>query len=185
MNWNKLFLLWVSAYLLASCISVEVEEPNTPAPVGFVTATLIPTKESYVLPTSTGTPGVTSTPTFRVTIDPNCEDSAVLVRDVTIPDGTQMKPGQKFIKTWEFINNGSCPWYGYTLKFAAGDRMDAPLSAPIPETLLKESVQISVELIAPTADGSYTAYFTINDPQGRDVPIGTEKTFWVKIKVGQ
>lgn len=178
---KKLFLFPV--LILASCISVEVDKPNTPIPAGFVTATLAPTRDAYVQPTLTATPGITSTPTFRVTIDPNCEDSAVLVRDVTVPDGTQMKPGQKFVKTWEFINNGNCPWYGYTLKFAAGDRMDAPLSAPIPETLLKESVQASVELIAPTLDGSYTGYFTLNDPEGKDVPIGTEKTFWVKIRV--
>lgn len=184
MSKKSLFLLWVFGRLLAACISVEVEKPNTPVPANFVTATLAPTKEAYAPPAFTATPGATSTPTFRVTIDPNCEDSAVLVHDVTVPDGTQMKPRQKFVKTWEFINNGSCPWYGYTLKFAAGDRMNAPLSAPIPETLLKESVQVSVELIAPMADGSYTAYFTINDPQGRDVPIGTEKTFWVKITVG-
>jgi hypothetical protein len=170
--------------LLSSCISVEVEEADTPAPSNFVTATLAPTKAVYVPPTMTITPAVTLTPTFAVTIDPNCRDSAVLVRDVTIPDGTQMKPGETFTKTWEFINNGTCPWYGYLLKFAAGDQMNAPLSAPIPDTLLKESVQVSVALTAPTINGSYTGYFTLNDPNGKDVPIGTEKIFWVKITVG-
>jgi hypothetical protein len=39
-------------------------------------------------------------------------------------------------------------------------------------------------LIAPTENGSYTGYFTLNDPNGKDVLIGTEKTFWVKITVG-
>jgi uncharacterized protein YkwD len=134
--------------------------------------------------TLTATPEIILTPTFAVTIDPNCQDSAVLVRDVTILDGTLVKPGEKFTKTWEFINNGSCPWYGYTLKFAAGDQMNAPLSAPIPDTLLKKSVQVSVDLTAPTTNGSYTGYFTLNNPEGKDVPIGIEKTFWVKITVG-
>ena len=181
---RKSFTLLIIAVLLASCVSVEVNEPEVPASSNFVTATLPPTKAGYIPPTLTATPAITNTPTFAVTIDPDCTDSAVLLRDVTIPDGTQLKPGEKFTKTWEFVNNGECPWYGYLLKFAAGDQMGAPLSAPIPVTLLKEKVQVSVELIAPTANGSYTGYFTLNNPNGRDVPIGVEKTFWVKITVG-
>ena len=180
----KVALVLVFALFMSACISVEVEEPQEPTPSGFVTATLPPTKPGYVPPTLTFTPAITLTPTFAVTVDPNCTDSAVLVRDVTIPDGTQMKPGETFTKTWEFINNGKCTWYGYTVKFAAGDQMNAPLSAPIPQTPLNESVQVSVELTAPTANGSYTGYFTLNDPNGKDVPIGIEKTFWVKITVG-
>jgi uncharacterized protein YkwD len=181
---NKFFPFLVLALMLSACISVEKQEVNTPIPSNFVTSTLPPTKAGYVPPTVTVTPAITSTPTFAVTIDPNCTNSAVLVRDVTIPDGTQIKPGEKFTKTWEFFNNGTCPWLGYLLKFAAGDQMSAPLSAPIADTLLKESVQISVELTAPTTNGSFTGYFTLNDPNGKDVPIGTERTFWVKITVG-
>ena len=181
---RKSFILLIIAAFITACINVEVNEPEAPASSNFVTATLPPTKAGHIPPTLTATPAITNTPTFAVTIDPNCTDSAVLLRDVTIPDGTQLKPGEKFTKTWEFINNGDCPWYGYTLKFAAGDQMNAPLSAPIPVTLLKEKVQVSVELTAPTANGSYTGYFTLNDPNGRDVLIGVEKTFWVKITVG-
>jgi len=180
---NKKVLL-VFALFLSACISVEMESTPAPTQAGFVTATLPPTKAGYVPPTITVTPAITPTPTFAVTIDPNCKDSAVLVRDVTIQDGTRVNPGETFTKTWEFINNGTCPWYGYALKFAAGDQMNAPLSAPITDTLPKESVQVSVELTAPTANGSYTGYFTLNNPNGKDVPIGIEKTFWVKITVG-
>ena len=95
-----------------------------------------------------------------------------------------MNPGETFTKTWEFRNNGTCPWIGYSLKFAAGDQMNAPLSAPIPDTLPKDIVQVSVPLTAPTINGTFTGYFTLNDPNGKDVLIGTERTFWVKITVG-
>jgi uncharacterized protein YkwD len=173
-----------TALLLASCISVQVEGAPAPTQAGFVTATLAPTKSGYMPPTITPSPETTSTPTLAVTIPPNCTNSAILLRDVTIPDGTRVNPGGKFTKTWEFQNTGDCPWIGYTLKFAAGDRMNAPLSAPIPDTLPKDRVQVSVELTAPSADGAYTGYFTLNDLNGRDVPIGIEKTFWVKITVG-
>lgn len=181
---KKVFLVLVPALLLAACISVETQVVDTPVSANFVTATLAPTKAGYAPPALTFTPAITTTPTFAVTIDPDCADSAVLIRDVTVPDGTQMKPGEKFTKTWEFLNNGMCPWLGYTLKFAAGDQMNAPLSAPVPDTLLKQTVQVSVELTAPMLGGSYTGYFTLNDLNGKDVLIGTERTFWVKIRVG-
>ncbi len=62
--------------------------------------------------------------------------------------------------------------------------MNAPLSAPIPDTLPKSTVQASVQLTSPSSNGTFTGYFTINDSAGKDVPIGIEKTFWVKIIVG-
>lgn len=181
---NKVIVLLILVTLLSACISVQVDGTVTPTPVGFVTATLAPTKVGYVPPTLTPSPAVTLTPTLAVTIPPNCTNNAVLLRDVTIQDGTVINAGETFTKTWEFINNGTCPWIGYSLKYAAGDQMNAPLSQPIPATLPKDKVLVSVDLTAPTANGAYTGYFTLNDPNGKDVPIGIEKTFWVKITVG-
>ena len=181
---KKVFHVLVMAIYLSACISVDVDEPPTPEPSNFVTATLAPTRAGYVPPTLTPTLEVTITPTLAITVPANCTTSAVLLRDVTVPDGTQMKAGETFTKTWEFLNNGTCPWVGFTLQFSSGNQMNAPLSAPIPDTLPKDSVQASVELTAPTANGSYTGNFTLNDSNGNAVFIGTEKTFWVKINVG-
>ena len=178
-------ILFLFAFILTACISVSVEDAATEEPSrDFVTATLAPTKIGYVPPTLTPTLAITSTPGVAVTAPPNCTKSAVLLRDVTIPDNTQMQAGETFTKTWEFQNNGTCPWVDYSIQFAAGDQMDAALSAPIPVTLPKELVQISIELTAPSANGSYTGYFTLNDENGKNFNVGTEKTFWVKIVVG-
>jgi uncharacterized protein YkwD len=108
----------------------------------------------------------------------------VLLRDVTIPDNTQVKPNEKFTKTWEFQNTGTCPWIKYTLIFAAGDQMGAPLSAPIADTVSNSKAQVSVELTAPASNGTYTGYFTLHNSADKIVPIGVEQTFWVKIVVG-
>ena len=178
---KKIILL--SALLLASCISIEAET-REPAQAAFITSTLPPTKAVTPRPTGTPIPEIIITPTVAITIPANCTDGAVLLEDVTILDGTRVSPGQKFTKTWRFLNNGTCPWVDYTIRFAAGDQMSAPLSAPIPLTEAKSKVDISVELTAPSADGSYTGYFTLNNVDGKDVPIGVEKTFWVKIVVG-
>lgn len=170
--------------LLSACISVQVDDVKTPTPSNFITATLAPTKAGFVPLTLTPTLAITETPTLAITIPANCTNTAVLLRDVTIQDNTQVKTGEKFTKTWEFQNTGTCPWINYSLKFAAGDQMNAPLSAPIAVTLPNEKVQVSVELTAPPSNGAYTGYFTLNDPDGKDVFIGIEKTFWVKVVVG-
>jgi uncharacterized protein YkwD len=181
---NKILITFLVLFLLSACISVQVDDAKTPTPSNFVTATLAPTKAGFVPLTLTPTLAITETPTLSITIPANCTNTAVLLRDVTIQDNTQVKTGEKFTKTWEFQNTGTCPWIDYSLKFAAGDQMNAPLSAPIAATLPNEKVQVSVELTAPPSNGAYTGYFTLNDPAGKDVFIGVEKTFWVKVVVG-
>lgn len=180
--YKKIFLL--SILFLSSCISIAVDEPQAPTQSGFVTATLIPTKIGFVPATITPTVESTIAPTLAVTENANCKDSAILLRDVTIPDDTQMKAGETFTKTWEFQNSGECNWIGYTIQFDSGDQLSAPLSAPIADTLPNGKVQVSIPLTAPIVNGGYTGNFTLNNSKGNPVFIGTEKTFWVKIIVG-
>ncbi|MBN1452212.1 MAG: hypothetical protein JW963_14450 [Anaerolineales bacterium] len=179
-------LLLLTSLLLAGCISISSEtEVPTPAPQ-FVTSTLPPTK-ALVLP-STITPATTTTgtvaPTLAVTAPADCKVQAVLLEDVTIPDDTLVNAGATFTKTWRFKNTGTCHWTGYTINFLTGDRMNAPDSAPIPDTLAGSTVDVSLDLTAPTANGSYSGYFTLKDAEGQSINIGTEKTFWLKITVG-
>jgi uncharacterized protein YkwD len=119
-----------------------------------------------------------------MTASPACKDSAVLLQDVTIADGTNVPRGSKFTKTWKFKNNGQCPWNGYSLVFVSGDQMSSPASAPIPPTAPGSTVNVSIDLIAPSADGIYTAYFELRNANGAALPIGIEKNFWVQITVG-
>jgi len=179
-------IILISALLLTSCISMGVDSDSATAiEPDFVTATLPPTKKAFVPATLTPTTEMIITPaTIAVTAPPNCTDGAVLLRDVTIQDGTPIRANEKFTKTWEFQNTGTCPWNNYTLIFAAGDQMGAALSAPIPVTASNEKAQISVELTAPESNGTYTGYFTLHNTADKIVPIGVEKTFWVKIVVG-
>lgn len=181
---NKTLITFFLLFLLASCISVQVDDAKTPTPSSFITSTLAPTKAGFVPATLTATLAITETPTLAITVPANCTNTAILLRDVTIQDNTQVKAREKFTKTWEFQNTGTCPWIDYSLKFAAGDQMNAPLSVPIPATLPNEKVQVSVELTAPSSNGAYTGYFTLNTTSGNDVFIGVEKTFWVKVVVG-
>jgi uncharacterized protein YkwD len=106
------------------------------------------------------------------------------MKDVTIPDGTNVAYGSKFTKTWQFRNTGTCPWSGYTIAFVSGDRMNALDSVTIPEAAPKTDISVSVDLIAPSTDGIYTGFFELRNSAGKSLAIGIEKTFWVKITVG-
>ena len=184
---NKIwtFFLFIS-FLLTGCVSISSETEVPTAPPQFVTATLPPTKALVLPPTGTPLTPVTgsATSTIAVTAPVDCKVQAVLLEDVTIPDDTFVPAGEIFTKTWRFKNSGTCHWTGYTINFLTGDRMNAPDSAPIPDTVAGSTVDISLELTAPTENGSYSGYFTLKDADGESINIGTEKTFWLKIIVG-
>jgi uncharacterized protein YkwD len=167
--------------LLSSCISVSGRDTTPTAPV-FITATLPPTHPAAS--TRTPTAAASPIPSSAATGPAGCKYQAVLLQDVTIPDGTNVPRGTKFTKTWQFKNTGTCAWTGYAIAFVSGDRMGSPDSAPVPATTAGESVNVSVELVAPSSDGAYTGYFELRDSAGTPLQIGIEKTFWVKITVG-
>lgn len=171
--------------LLTACVTVSEETTPTDAPILFVTSTLPPTRQGLTVPTPVP-------PTVTATLDPSaptptpsCRDSAAFVEDVTIPDNTNFEKGESFTKTWKLENSGTCDWVGYTVAFDSGERMDAPDSVPVPDTVAGSTVDVSVDLVAPSIDGQYLGSFELRNERGETVPIGIENTFWVKIVVGE
>ena len=78
-----------------------IQITDTPAVMLEVTPTL------SILPLATQT----SAPLAGAATNtgPLCKNSA-FVADVTIPDGTVLKPGEKFTKIWSVQNTGICAW---------------------------------------------------------------------------
>lgn len=169
--------------LLSACVQVSERTP-TQTPVVFVTSTLPPTQRGLTLPTDIPP---TASPTLNPddpTPTPTCRDAAIFVEDVTIPDHTRLEAGEKFTKTWKLQNTGSCTWTDYTIAFVSGDKMGAASEVPVPETAVSETVDVSVELTAPSEEGIYTGNFELRNAEGEAIPLGIEPTFWVKIVVG-
>jgi len=188
---KKTWIFILPVLALTSCVKISAESvPATPVPILFVTSTLPPTQlapsvPTQIPPTTTPDASTTSTPNESTSTNgASCKDSAVLVQDVTVPDNALMSRGEKFTKTWRFMNNGKCNWSGYTIAFVAGDRMDSPDTAPVPQTDAGQTVDVSVELAAPSVDGSYTGFFELRNANGEALPIGIETAFWVKILIG-
>lgn len=159
--------------LLRGCLTFETRPAPPPL---FITSTL-----------SAGplaTPSLTRTPRGYLPRPEDCRDAALLLKDVTIPDGTILKRNEAFTKTWRLKNIGTCPWdAGYALVFLTGERMSAPDSVPLSITLPGESADVSVLLIAPSASGQYIGVFALRNPLGEFVMIGTSDNIWVRIIV--
>jgi hypothetical protein len=93
------------------------------------------------------------------------------VKDVTLPDGTQVAPAAQLVKTWRFRNESGKAWPEGTRLLWVGQRTDAaiqaPESTPVPCCLPGQEVEVSVPVTAPKLAGRYTAYFRLAGPHGK------------------
>jgi hypothetical protein len=111
---------------------------------------------------------------------------AQFVADVTVPDGTNYAPGSVFKKTWRLKNIGTCAWSDVSLIFESGQQMGAPASAALPATVNPgQTVDISVDLTAPSSAGNYFGFFKLKSASGGVFGIGSAANgkFWVEINV--
>ena len=101
---------------------------------------------------------------------PVSDDASTFVDDVTVPDGTIMRPGQEFIKTWRIRNSGSVPWIDRRLGRlgppVAHGLPTSPPSVPIPDTVPGHEVDISVPMRAHLLAGSSQSIWKMIDSCG-------------------
>ena len=147
-----------------------------------------PTPTTAIIPTATSTPLPTATATSAPTpTSASCTNQIKFVDDVTIPDKTEILPGQDFIKTWRLQNAGTCTWTDkFALIFVSGDQMNG--NSPLPligSTAPGSTVDVSVTLEAPGTTGTYTGNWELRDPDGVNFGSGSaaKDPFYVEIKV--
>ncbi len=137
-----------------------VESTSTPQPAA--TSTNIPIATLINLPTATSGVSLISA-SSGVT---SC-DNSVYLSDVTIPDGTVLTPGATFTKTWSMQNTGTCTWStAYSIVFYSGNAMSGVTTALSESVSPGGSINISVELTAPSTASSYTGYWRLQNASG-------------------
>lgn len=138
-----------------------------------------PTGGTGALPTlsfnTTPVPGFTqlaspAAPGATTSLGDACNNN-VFEGDVTIPDGSILKPGEDFIKQWKIRNTGSCTWDdGYALVFIGGDQAIDPVNFEFKKAddfvASGEAVNIGVPLTAPLAEGSYQGTWRMRSDSG-------------------
>jgi hypothetical protein len=167
---------------LTQAIAQTPSVTDTSTPTEIRTATRTP---SITPRTVTVTPGQ---PTSAASPLPSCDLAAAGIPiDVTIPDDTQMQPGESFTKIWRLQNKGTCNWTSsYSVALFSGDAMGAPTSVPLPANVAPNaSVDIPVDMIAPQVAGTYQGNWKLKNASGGSFGIGPSggSAFWVRIIV--
>jgi hypothetical protein len=192
---RSIVLLGLSLILMA-CSSGEGETSPTPPPESVLTAAaqtadarlteLAKPDDSSTpspLPTTNISPN-TPTPTFSgtnlpITSSPEVTTSGVPTggldqaeywADITVSDGTDFTPGEKFTKTWRLRNSGTSTWTpDYGLAFFNGAQMSGSTIVPLTSTVSPgATVDVSVDLIAPQSAGTYRGYWKMRNGLGED-----------------
>lgn len=128
------------------------------------------------VPTNTPSPTntITNTPNYTPTFTSQPCNAAVFITDVTYPDNTVVNANQTFTKIWRLKNVGTCTWTSsYLVSFESNAGMgksagySQSLGATVPPN---QTVDISVDLTAPAANGVYTGNWALHDADNKTFP---------------
>ena len=172
----KLFILLtlLGTFVLGACGGSDESTPTLTVEqiqtLAVMTYQAQLTQTALAMPTETFTPLPTETPIAIVTFASpdssspaeatntpassgqslSCYDLAY-VKDVTIPDNTQVTPGQSFTKTWLVSNSGTCDWEpGFIFNVVGGDAMNG-VAVTLNQTVQPgRQYEFSVPMVAPT-----------------------------------
>lgn len=101
-------------------------------------------------PTATRTASATANITAAGSETPTCL-GLHFVRDVTIPDNTDMTPAEVFTKTWQVENSGTCAWQpGFEVILIGGVAMGGSPFKVAQTVGPGGSIQVSIKMAAPT-----------------------------------
>jgi hypothetical protein len=163
---------------------------NLTSTTPFQIKTPTPTNTQLIIQTS-----ATARPSTAVTIIPNpteipmpCNQAAAgHPFDVTVSDGTRMKPGEVFSKTWRLENFGSCPWTtNYAVVWFSGENMGVtdvkPFTGPVKPGQI---VDITIDMVSPDQPGTYQSNWKLRNSEGALFGIGPngDAPFWARIEV--
>ncbi len=159
----SILLIGVLITLLFSCGTnsekqTDTRDVNAARTEAVATFASSLTETLVAVPTTSPTLTVepTSTPpqitgTLEVTPTANPCYYLFYIEDVTIPDNTQMKPGEVFTKTWLVQNTGGCAWRpGFTFQHVGGDAMRGNTVTLTEAIQTGSKREISVELVVPS-----------------------------------
>lgn len=162
-----LLTLYVSVFTLCGCQTVGVQASATP--VAFPSTSTAPVR---VTPAS-------ATPLPTATEEP-CENDAIFMADLTIPDFSEVIPGEPLRKSWQIRNTGSCSWGpGYHIVFKEGHAMTERLQHALYPARPETNAVVQINMTAPEAPGDYQGFWLMYDPDGN---VFGEKLF-IKITV--
>ncbi|MEV4564528.1 NBR1-Ig-like domain-containing protein [Nonomuraea sp. NPDC049419] len=116
-------------------------------------------------------PAPTSTPAASP------HDDSVFERDVTYPDGSVVRAGERFDKTWRIRNSGGVHWHDRYLTRMNDTPCKAPKRVGIGPVRPGESVDITVRVKAAESPGRCKVYWKMTDKDGTPLMAGKRPIF--------
>jgi len=145
---------------LGSDVNTAVAETLTAQP----TITPVPTSTltQTPTPTLTMTPTLTPVPVYPYPTPKGACYASAFIADATVPDYSEIAPGEVFQKTWLLKNTGTCAW-------ARNDRMDFVGGYDLagdPKNLNQvvepgQEAYVTVTFTAPDVAGRYISYWRL------------------------
>ena len=159
--------------LTAAAQTAEVRMTELARPTDTPTASPFPTLAETPLP-ATPTSVITTTFELLVSATPTTggaasgSDKAEYVADITVEDGADFSPGDSFTKVWRLRNAGTTIWTtAYSLVFIGGAKLGGPDAVPLSQEVAPgDSVDVSVNLVAPQETGTYRGFWEMRNSAG-------------------
>jgi hypothetical protein len=165
LNWNKVFLVFLILGILTTSCSRTTNQQG---------------EGNFLPPTALPQPTTAPTTAIPATQPVDCTNTLSFDSDITIPDGTEVKPGQEIDKRWQVRNNGSCDWNDqYSIHIIAGESMGSPEVQALFPARSGSAAVIRMMLTAPSEPGTYRSAWQAYNPD--DQPFGDP--FYIEIIV--
>lgn len=191
MKQKAISVLLAGILLLTACGGGDAEltptvDANLVQTQAIGTFSAVLTQTALAAPTRTPASTPTALPTFApattsaaITLPAITQPSALIsptascyqmryVSDVSIPDNTQMAPGQSFTKTWRVRNTGSCAWdAGFKFAFVGGEQMSGATYTLPSSVAVNTEIDISIPMVAPSKTGTLRGNWRMQTAAGQ------------------
>jgi hypothetical protein len=159
----KTLCLGFSLTFLSLCMAGCSEQPTPYRPPTIAVQATRP-----VLTTATSSTALQLIETPLPISTPTCTDNLAFLEDLSLPDGSVVKPGDRLDKRWLVENNGSCNWdEHYRLKFMSGAELSASMDQALYPARSGAKATIRILFTAPSESGTYQSAWQAYNPQGQ------------------
>jgi hypothetical protein len=108
-----------------------------------------------------------SAPPLLPTRQSDCLNQLEFLDDLTIPDGTEVLPGEKITKRWLIKNTGSCNWNSsYSVQLISGLALGAEKIQGLYPARQSSKAILEISFSAPDNPGRYNSWWQAYDPDG-------------------
>ena len=170
MDMNAVFTSVAATIAMEYTLTADALPTATNTPEPTFTPLPSPTLQPVEItpPTATAAPTVTGIPPLY--LNPStaygCYNAA-FVENVTVPAGTDYKPGDKFLKTWRLMNTGTCDWTAeFKITYVGGNLFGSDTTKIRQRVGVGNTADISLEMVAPSGSGTVVSNWQMATAEG-------------------